>query len=261
MVLDSWLGGIPDRQRVIDAIYYLLELHPGSLNALGPDLDYFQTILDSLTGDDEPLMYTPPPTHRQPMPQDPLPAPGPALDMPILDLSLQLHQPPAGFSAWGSLNRSSGVSAVHFYVDDYRFKAVLKNPDLVRQTGAAAAVEVNLTTQDTMPGALFYADLWRKRRVAADWQQGGIQVVVDLNVSRRWLPQALLGVPEGWTAYANRAYADDLDHLELAYALARQHAGSDDLLYFVYAGGQRVRELCRVRGWHVLEDADGATSA
>jgi hypothetical protein len=69
-----------------------------------------------------------------------------------------------------------------------------------------------------------------------------------------------MGVSEGWQAYANRAHPDDLDHLDQAHDLARQPSGRD-VLYFVYGGGQRVRDLCRVRGWHVMEAGSGTATA
>ena len=78
------------------------------------------------------------------------------------------------------------------------------------------------------------------------------------SVEREFFDLALAGVPEGWTAYANRAYSDDLAHLEEAFTLAQARAGGDaSVLYVVYGGQTAARDLCRERGWlWFAEDSD-----
>lgn len=248
--LDGWLGGIPDKQRVMDTIYHLLDIHPTTLSVLGPDLDYFQLLLDSVAGIDA----APPPAPQRPaVIHQPPPD---SLDIPLLNLDLQI-QKPYEFVAWGSGSRSKTNRAAHFYVDDYRWQGLLKTPETLQAAGIQAAIELNFSTQDNQPGALFYADLWRKRRVAATWQALGIEIAVDLNVARRYLAANLMGVPEGWQTYANRAYPDDLTHLEAAYEVARKHAGDREVLYLVYSGGKAARDLCQERGWYWLGDVNG----
>jgi hypothetical protein len=97
--------------------------------------------------------------------------------------------------------------------------------------------------------------VYRKRWLARYAQSYGIRVFVDLNVEREFFDIALLGVPQGWTAYANRAYHDDLTHLEDAYTLACEHAQTD-IVYVVIGGRKEAKEMCNARGWlWVAEDS------
>lgn len=248
--LDSWLLGIPEEKAVIETIFRLMDIHPEKLLALGPPLDYFQLILDNLAGIDPEKQPAPP---RTQISSD---SPTLSLDIPMLDPERQITQGYT-FTAWGQQRRSAQIQAAHFYVDDYRFQQLLSKPDLLTKAGAAAAIEVNFSTSDSQPGALFYADLWKKRKLSTEWQKAGVNIAVDLNLSRRHLEAGLVGVPDGWAAYANRAYQDDLEHLEAAYEVAQKHAGTD-VLYLIYSGGRRAKELCAARGWIHIGDVNGA---
>jgi hypothetical protein len=95
--------------------------------------------------------------------------------------------------------------------------------------------------------------IYQKRRAASVWQFGGIRVFVDLNIDRSLFDLALLGVPSGWGAYANRAHHRDLGHLEDAYNLACEHAQNQPVKYMVYGGGKPAKELCQARGWMWFE--------
>jgi hypothetical protein len=98
-----------------------------------------------------------------------------------------------------------------------------------------------------MARALVLHHVYQKRFIARRWQEAGIRVFVDLNVDREFFDLNLYGVPSGWRAYAVRAYARDLGHVEQAFAVACQQHG----------GGKQARDLCQARGWHWLnEDAD-----
>jgi hypothetical protein len=248
--LDSWLLGIPEERTVIETIFRLMDIHPATLLAMGPPLDYFQVILDNLAGIDS---QKPTPAQRPSTSAD---STAESLDIPMLDPERQIIDLYT-FTAWGQQRRATRMEAAHFYVDDYRFQQLLSKPDLLTATGAAAAIEVNFSTSDAQPGALFYADLWKKRKLSSTWQKAGINIAVDLNVSRRYLDASLTGVPAGWKAYANRASGDDLEHLEVAHEAARRRAGGD-VLYLVYSGGRRAKDLCAARGWIHIGDINGA---
>jgi len=144
--------------------------------------------------------------------------------------------------------RSSPAEAVFFYTDDSRFNGLLSEPGKLKATGATSAIELNFTTSDNHPAALVIADFWRKKKLASVWQEHGIRIAVDLNISPRYLPLAFVGVPIGWKAYANRAYAADLGALDQAHVMACNHARTDKILYFVY-GNQEAAALCQARGW------------
>jgi len=250
--LDGWLNPIPiDDNAVMTTILRLLEQHPEKLRSLGPPLEYFQDLLDRAAGEAEtrrpkphqPQMEQAPP----PMPTDTITAEN--LDMPLLDIGKQITEIPASFSQWGAKSRETRADCYHFYTDDSRFQKVVSEPDQLIQTGTPAAVEVNFTTDDRMPGALVMADIWRKRRLSQIWQAAGVEIVADLNVSDRFLDAAFMGIPDGWRAYANRASTQDLGHLHEMHRRAVERAGTDDIIYIVY-GGDRARQICEAEGWH-----------
>jgi hypothetical protein len=248
--LDAWLSGIPEDKAVIETIFRLMDIHPEKLLILGPPLDYFQLVLDNMAGNAPEKPTAAPRTSISPD------SPTLSLDIPLLDPEKQITRGYT-FTAWGQQRRAAQIEAAHFYVDDYRFQQLLSKPEMLIDAGAAAAIEINFSTSDTQPGALFYADLWKKRKLSTDWQKRGINIAVDLNVSGRYLSASLTGVPAGWKAYANRAYDDDLEHLEIAHEIARTHAGGD-VLYLIYSGGRRAKDLCAARGWRHIGDINGS---
>jgi hypothetical protein len=119
-------------------------------------------------------------------------------------------------------------------------------------------IEPNFSTHEQHPPAYVLWQVYRKRWLARWWQSKGLRVWVDLNVHRDFRELNLLGVPRGWKAFANRAHSEG-DGLAEEYELARQHAGSEDVLYLVYGGGKAVKALCAERGWfHEPEQFDEA---
>ena len=172
-------------------------------------------------------------------------------DIPRLDLALQPDSIPAGITAWNSHGRPSGrkqYTAYHFYVEDFRFSALAKKPETLIEMGVQVAVEPNFSTHEQQPMIEAFHDIYRKRQIARRWQDAGVCTIVDMNVTRRYLLLNLVGVPAGWHVYANRAYMHDLEHLHIAYDIARKHSGGDDILYMVY-GGPGCRPLCQQHGW------------
>jgi hypothetical protein len=129
---------------------------------------------------------------------------------PMLDPLMQADGAPAPVVRWGSRARTARVTGgtVHFYTDDYRFRALMapgKAMD-VPASGCAVAVEPNFSTAPPPRMARLEALLLirRKRLMARSWQARGVRILVDLNVDPAWADLGLLGVPLGWRAYATR---------------------------------------------------------
>jgi hypothetical protein len=73
---------------------------------------------------------------------------------------------------------------------------------------------------------------------------------VDLNVAERWEEINLLGVPLGWRAYATHYQKYyNLDLLIHQADLAKCHAGTDNILFAVFAHNKDVEHLCQREGW------------
>lgn len=164
-----------------------------------------------------------------------------ALQADALDLPVEL---------WGNTRRSARMGGTWaFYVDDYRFEALMKDPSTVVNTRCVNVIEPNFTTTEQMPMVMALYQIYRKRYLARWWQAHNIRVFVDMNVHPRFYEVNLLGVPEGWRAYATRGYSEQLSALEAEYLLAKKHSGdSEHLLFVVYGGGQAVKRYCQQNG-------------
>lgn len=238
-----------------DSVGVLLDLidedFSGAL-ALGVGLDELGGILDSVASAgagaaDEDSLPALPGLHERG-----------AWGIPMLDPALQVDAVSSGCK-WGSVRRGSDLSGflAHFYCTDSKFSALVRDISPLLASRPEGMGELNFSTSPAMPAALVMYRTYQKRTVSAAAQAAGLRVAVDLNVSPEWFDINLLGVPAGWRAYINRARSSELDHLEAAYLLACERRGGDDVLYIVYGGGQRVRELCERRGWSWLpEESD-----
>ena len=115
------------------------------------------------------------------------------------------------FAGWGADTRAKkGISTYHFYVEDYRFTAIWKDPTLVLKSG----------------------------------QECGAKVYADLNVSQKFYKWNRMGIPEGYNAFATRGYADREEYLKMEIQAAREISGLDKPNMIVYGGGERIKELC-----------------
>lgn len=185
-----------------------------------------------------------------------LPLDAEVLGIPTLDANFQATEEDVErglpWLKWGSSARRDKYPgrAVHCFANDHVFSALFKHPDALPNTGAAVAVEANLST---WPGQPLVESLWtihRKRGLSASWQARGVRLLVDLNVSPSVRPMALLGVPGGWRAYATRKHPDmPWAETHAEYELARGHAGTSDILFVVFGGGVEGKKLCRKYGW------------
>jgi hypothetical protein len=185
--------------------------------------------------------------------------------IPLLDMQWQANAFDAPIIAWGEKARIAKHkgSTVHFYVDDYRFDALWRDPAALQRFGAITAVEPNTSIYTDMPMAVALYQMYRKRWMARWWQTLGIRIVVDLNISERYADLALLGVPKGWAWYATRGYAKRLDGADREYERAVAHAAPNTVQFMVVGGGRVAKTHCMERGWLWVPDrmrlVDGET--
>jgi hypothetical protein len=152
---------------------------------------------------------------------------------------------------WGSIARTSKMlGTYHFYQDDYKFNALWERPDQLVESKCSVSLEVNFSTWASMDPARLREGIYRKRWLARYWQSRGVKIVVDLNVDPAFRDVALLGVPKGWRAYAVRHQSGiGLDEIEADWRLAVERAGTTEILFAVFGGWRKVRDLCAERKW------------
>ena len=165
-------------------------------------------------------------------------------DIPCLRLDRQAGHLELPFVPYGAGRRNKRVATLHFYVDDYRFNALWKNPAKIFDNNPAAAVECNYSLFDTTPLAFGLQFIYQKRWMARYWQENGIRIYVDLNVSSKFFKYNRMGVPDGWNAFATRGSLGGMDLLKAKFEQARQISGLDSPNLIVYGGGKEVHEFC-----------------
>lgn len=160
--------------------------------------------------------------------------------IPTLLSSMQADAVDVPVVVWGSVSRKKRMKGTWcFYTDDYRFEGLWSDPSKLLETGCVSVVEPNFGICDDFPVAVVMWQVYRKRWLARHWQGQGVRVFVDLNTSRYFAEDNLLGVPRGWAAFATRGYDAMLGKLKSELSLARSVCGGwDGLLFVVYGGGQ-----------------------
>lgn len=175
-------------------------------------------------------------------------------DIPVLRLDRQAGCLELPFAPYGTGRKNRQASTIHFYVDDYRFSAIWKNPAKIVAAQVKAVVEPNYSLFDTTPLAFGLQFIYQKRWLARWWQEQGIAVYVDLNVSGKFFDYNCLGIPGGWNAFATRGSHGGLQLLEAKYEIARQISGLDVPNLIVYGGGEAVHEFCCRRSLLYVHD-------
>ena len=166
-------------------------------------------------------------------------------DIPNLRVDMQAGKLPLPFAPYGADSRQKkGISTYHFYVDDYRFEAIWKDPTKVLNSGCVAVVEPNLSLFDTTPIAYGLQQIYKKRWIARYFQECGILVYADLNVSQKFYEYNQMGIPDGYNAFFTRGYADRMPLLEAEHAIACKISGKENPNLIVYGGGKAVKEYC-----------------
>jgi hypothetical protein len=140
--------------------------------------------------------------------------------VPVLDLNMQADEVPGPVTIWGSIGRSRNSGTWLFYTDDYRFNKLWQDPSTVVNTRCTACAEINFSERKQDAMALAMWNTYRKRWVARWWQSRGIRILVDMDVSDRFIDINLLGVPKGWRSFVTRGYNNSLESLHSAYARA-----------------------------------------
>lgn len=166
-------------------------------------------------------------------------------EIPNLRLDMQAGKLQLPFAPYGAESRQKkGVSTYHFYVDDYRFEAIWKDPTKVLNSGCVAAVEPNLSLFDTTPIAWGLQQIYKKRWISRYFQECDISVYADLNVSRKFYEYNRMGIPDGYNAFFTRGYADRLEYLKAEHQIAKEISGKDTPNLIIYGGGKIVQEYC-----------------
>ena len=159
------------------------------------------------------------------------------------------------FTPWGVEGRyKKGITTYHFYVEDYRFEQLFKNPILLLQSGCKAVVEPNCSIHDQTPVAFAIWQIYRKRYLARYLQECGMQVWVDLNVSHRFAEYNLMGIPEGYNAFFTRGVSGWQPHLELNLEMAQRISGRKEPNMYVYGGGKDIEAWCQEHGIRYLAE-------
>lgn len=166
-------------------------------------------------------------------------------DIPTLRLDMQAGKVILPLAPWGADSRlRKDISTYHFYVEDYRFEAIWKDPTKILISGVRALVEPNLSLFDTTPVAYGLQQIYKKRWISRYFQECGIKVYADLNVSRKFQEYNKLGIPKGYNAFFTRGYADRISHLEEELEIAREISGLETPNLIIYGGGAKVHEFC-----------------
>ena len=166
-------------------------------------------------------------------------------DIPNLLLDKQAGKLMLPFAPWGADSRlRKDVQTYHFYVDDYRFEAIWKDPVKVLTSGVKALVEPNLSVYDTTPIAYGLHQIYKKRWISRYFQECGIQVYADLNVSVKFKEFNKMGIPKGYNAFFTRGYADRLSYLIEEHGIAKEISGLDTPNLVVYGGGDVIKKYC-----------------
>lgn len=163
------------------------------------------------------------------------------------------RQPESGLlmplQAWGMNTRQKKIiGTYHFYVDDYRFGAIWKDPAKIIASGCQSIVEPNFSLFDTTPVAYGLHMIYKKRWLSRWLQEQGITVWADLNVSKKFYEYNRLGIPQGYNAFSTRGYADRLKDLQSEIDIARQISGKETPRMIVYGGGKDVQRICEKNG-------------
>jgi hypothetical protein len=166
-------------------------------------------------------------------------------EIPNLLIEKQAGKLELPFSPWGADTRAKkDIATYHFYVEDYRFEAIWKNPDKVLASGVKSIVEPNLSLFDTTPIAYGLHQIYKKRWISRYFQECGILVYAELNVSKKFKEYNKMGIPKEYNAFFTRGYSDRLEYLKEEFDIAKEISGLQTPNLIVYGGGKFVQKFC-----------------
>lgn len=177
------------------------------------------------------------------------------LEIPTLLLSEQAGKVELPFNPWGANSRlRKDVATYHFYVDDYRFEALFKDPTKLILSGCKAIVEPNCSCHDQTPIAWGIQLIYKKRYLARYLQECGIKVYADLNVSHKFIEYNKMGIPKGYNAFFTRGLDGWMQSLQSDLQVAQEISGLETPNLIVYGGGDEIQEFCRKHGLLYITD-------
>lgn len=176
-------------------------------------------------------------------------------EIPNLLLDMQAGKVELPLTPWGANTRlSKDVATYHFYVDDYRFNALFKNPISLLTSGCKAVVEPNCSIHDQMPLAWGLQLIYKKRWLSRYLQECGIKVYADLNVSHKFTEYNNMGIPKGYNAFFTRGLDGWMESLKLDLKAAQEISGLERPNLVVYGGGKEIQSFCREKGLLYITD-------
>lgn len=176
-------------------------------------------------------------------------------EIPSLLLEEQAGYLELPFSPWGANSRlRKDVSTYHFYVDDYRFEALFKDPIKLLTSGCKAVVEPNCSCHDQTPIAWGIQLIYKKRWLCRYLQECGIKVYADLNVSHKFIEYNKMGIPKGYNAFATRGLDGWMESLKSDLQVAQEISGLERPNLIVYGGGDEIQEFCQKHGLLYVTD-------
>lgn len=176
-------------------------------------------------------------------------------DIPNLLLERQAGKLELPLSPWGANSRlRKDVATYHFYVDDYRFEALFKDPINLLTSGVRAIVEPNCSCHDQTPIAWGIQLIYKKRWLARYLQECGIDVYADLNVSHKFIEYNKMGIPKGYNAFFTRGLTGWVESLKSDLQVAQEISGLERPNLIVYGGGEDIRKFCQEHGLLYVTD-------
>lgn len=167
--------------------------------------------------------------------------------------------PISEFRKWGRWRQDKQSEAWIHYAADVKLSSLLRDPQMLVQSGAKITTEINCSSfsDDPLPVAL--PTLWRKRCISRCWQDQGIQVAIDLNVEGWTRKLVFEGVPTDHSLFATRFITQKgVKGLIDDFALITDHVQSGTkTLLLVYGGGKQIADLCAEYGWLHLPPING----
>lgn len=167
-------------------------------------------------------------------------------EIPNLLLEKQAGKLELPLSPWGANSRlRKDVATYHFYVDDYRFEKLWKDPINLLTSGCKAIVEPNCSCHDQTPIAWGIQLIYKKRWLARYMQECGISVYADLNVSHKFIEYNKMGIPKGYNAFFTRGLDGWMESLKSDLEVAKEISGLEKPNLIVYGGGDEIKAFCR----------------
>lgn len=178
-----------------------------------------------------------------------------AFEIPTLLLEMQAGRVELPLTPWGANSRlRKDVATYHFYVDDYRFEALFKDPIKLLTSNCKAVVEPNCSCHDQTPIAWGIQLIYKKRWLCRYLQECGIKVYADLNVSHKFIEYNKMGIPDGYNAFFTRGLDNWMESLKSDLEVAQQISGLDTPNLCVYGGGDKVKAFCQKHGLLYVTD-------